>query len=231
MAGMRRCAASAATVALAIIALAVLASPARAAAYRYWTYWTADAGTWRFSSTGPSFRIPADGTVEGWRFAVSTTAGEDAPRVAPSFEAICGATAPQDGRKRVALVIDPGDASSAPEGQAPPPPVATCVVADADATGYDVLRSEASVRTDDGLICAISEYPTGECAPSVDASPAPPATATSTPLAPSVVASSAPADEGSVGGTPLATLAVGGVLIGVVAYLVTRGRRRHDDHA
>lgn len=228
MATVRRRTTSVAAVALACLAVLVaVGAPAHAAAYRYWTYWTSDAGAWTFSSTGPSFRIPVDGTVEGWRFAVSTTAGDDPPRVAPAFDEICGGTAAQEGRKRIALVIDAGDTSSAPDGQVPPQPVATCVVADPDATGYDVLRSIATVRTDDGLICAIADYPAGECAPAVDATSPAPSAAT---LAPSEVASIAPAASGDApgGGTPLATLAVGGILIAAVAFLLTRGRRRED---
>jgi hypothetical protein len=39
-----------------------------------------------------------------------------------------------------------------------------------NANGYDVLRQAQSVRTDNGLICAISDYPRQECAEVVETS-------------------------------------------------------------
>lgn len=218
-------------VAITILVIAgvvvAMAGPAHAAAYRYWTYWHGGTGTWAFATAGPASAIPADGSVEGWRFAVTTTAGQsaDAPAQSPSFEDICGTTAPVDDRKRVALVIDPGPASIAPVGQTPPPPTTACVVAETDATGYEVLRSVATVGTDGGLICSIGDYPTGECAPVIEEPVPPTASATSTAMQPT----EAPAAQNSSqqsSGVPWITVAVIALVTGI--GLVLWRRRRHD---
>ncbi len=161
-----------AALAAAVVAVVLVASPAQAAAYRYWTYWQAPAGAvaWAFGTQGPGTSVPADGDVEGWSFAVSTESAnaDDAPASAPDFAAICGATPVQVDSKRVALIIDPGPAGLAPDGETPPAPVTTCIVVPPDATGYDVLRAAATVRTEDGLVCAIADYPARECATVLD---------------------------------------------------------------
>ena len=149
-----------------------VASNAQAAAYRYWTYWHVAGGAWQFAQTGPASATPADGSVEGWRYAVSTASGDpaNAPGVvaAGAFGRICATTAPAAGSKRVALVVDPGPARQAPPGQAPGPLTTFCVVAPLDANGYDILRRVGPVRVGDGLICAINRYPSTGCADLVD---------------------------------------------------------------
>lgn len=148
--------------------IAANGTPAHAAAYRYWSYWLGDAAGWTYSNAGPAYRIPADGTVEGWRFAVAVEGGGATPLIAPDFETICGGTPAEEGRKRVAVIVDPGAAEDAPDGATPPGAWALCVVAAPKATGYDVLRAAASVRVEGGLVCAIHGYPDGECAVVVD---------------------------------------------------------------
>lgn len=143
-------------------------APAQATAYRYWSYWLGADGSWTYANSGPAFRIPADGTVEGWRFSVDGDGGGLPPRTGADFDTVCADTPAEEGRKRVAVIVDPGLAEDAPPGQSPPGPWALCVIADAKATGYDVLRAAASVRVEGGLICAIGTYPTGECAVVVD---------------------------------------------------------------
>lgn len=228
-------------VAVALVATATVgwAPPGHAAAYRYWTYWTGDDGTWTFASAGPASLIPADGSVQGWRFAVTTQAGgvTSQPRSPASFDDVCVGTPAQDGKKRVALVIDPGEAASAPSGQQPASPSATCVVADEDATGYQVLRSVATVRVEGGLVCGIDGYPTGECAPVVD-DPEPTADASAATSAPAVGSGSAmdltdasardtageqADDTGS--GTPWALVGVLAVVAVVAGLLVWRRPR------
>ena len=67
-----------------------------------------------FSNQGAS-RRPADGGVEGWRFAISpATSSTIPPRHSPSFSSLCGNTPAEDGKKRVGLVIDYGTSSDAP---------------------------------------------------------------------------------------------------------------------
>jgi hypothetical protein len=216
-----------------VASLAASVSPAQAAAYRYWTYWQGSSSGWAFATAGPASTVPADGSVEGWRFAVTTQAGQsgDEPGVAPSFADICSQAAPQDGRKRVALVVDPGPTTIAPEGQTPPPMLATCIVAASDATGYQILRAAATVRTDNGLVCGVADYPTGECAPIVDdtfVSPTPsaaPSTATAAESSPTATAmapaATPPADGAS---TPWATIGVVALLLlGAVVFSRRRG--------
>jgi hypothetical protein len=153
-----------AVAAAVVVPSAVLPAASQAAAYRYWSYWLGTDAGWSFANVGPAFRSPADGTLEGWRFSVSGVEGNRTPSFAADFDAVCGDTAPEDGRKRVAVVVDPGFAADAPEGEQPPGAWAMCVVAEERATGYDVLRAAATVRAERGLICAIGGYPSRGCA-------------------------------------------------------------------
>jgi hypothetical protein len=227
--------------ALALVAVVLVAAPAQAAAYRYWTYWQAPATAtaWAFATQGPGTSVPADGSVEGWSFGVSTQSAnlDDAPSITADFAAICGATGAEPGRKRVALVVDTGPAALAPSGQAPPAPITTCVVTDPDDTGYDILRSVAEVRVEGGLVCGVAGYPTDECAPvladaeaaallaSAAAASAPTTTMPTT--APSVAAMPGGGDRGSAqdGGSPLATIAVAVLLLVGAGFGAWRYRR------
>ncbi len=239
-------AAVAAAVACALVAL--LAAPAQAAAYRYWTYWQSAPGdpTWAFSNQGAGTTVPPDGAIEGWSFAISTeNAARDAePDAAPDFAAICSGTQSAEGSKRVALVIDPGPAGIAPEGEQPFEPVAECVVADVDATGYEILRSVFQVRTDNGLVCGLDGYPATECAPILDDAQV---SALTSPVevpvvddgavaaaAPSIPATAGEGMSAAAGqrqssdaqGTPLATVAAVALLgLGALAVLLIRRRR------
>ncbi len=238
----RAIARAAGALALAASSIALVTSPAQAAAYRYWTYWQAPAaaGTWAFATQGPGTAVPADGDVEGWAFGVTTQSADpdDAPATAPDFAAVCADTAAAPDGKRVALIIDFGPAAVAPAGQTPPAPVAQCVVAAPDATGYDLLRSVAEVRTEDGLVCGVAGYPEGECAPvlsdaeaedlltaaSASASPGP---GTSTPSPSGMAAAATGPATGPGSGSPVAVLAVAALLLGGGA-LWYRGRRRES---
>lgn len=150
---------------------------AHATSYRYWTYWTSTGTTWTFSAVGPASVVPADGAVEGWRFAVSegVRGRGDSPRIAAdrAFDQFCGGEAATPGSKRVAVVFDFGDATDAPVGQEPPAARGTCVVAPLAATGARILSQAATIRTDRGLVCAIGGYPADECAPAISATPQP----------------------------------------------------------
>lgn len=166
-----------AVAAAVVVPSMVLPAASQAAAYRYWSYWLGASAGWSFASVGPAFRSPADGTLEGWRFSVSGVEGNHAPSFAADFDAVCGDTAPEEDRKRVAVVVDPGVAADAPEGEQPPGAWAMCVVAEPRATGYDVLRAAATVRAERGLICGIGGYPARGCA-DVIADPTPTPTPT-----------------------------------------------------
>ena len=161
---------------LVALSSALAAPAAHAASYRYWSYWTAAGGAWEFSAVGAGSRVPDDGDVEGWRFATSGVVGDQAPRTPPAFGDICAGPDPAPDAKRVALVVDPGAAADAPPGESPPGAWATCVEVPLEASGYDVLRAAAQVRTDRGLICAINDFPARECAVAV-ADPGPAADA------------------------------------------------------
>lgn len=170
----RRAGAALHAVLVGVLLSTSFASSAQAAAYRYWTYWHVTDGVWQFAQAGPAGTSPEDGSVEGWRFAVSSTSGDQAntPNIdsAAAFEEICATTAPVADKKRVALVVDPGLAQHAPTGDSPGPLKTYCTVMSPDANGYDVLRSVGLVRVESGLICAIDKYPTTGCADVVDES-------------------------------------------------------------
>ena len=202
--------------------------------YRFWGYYQYTGGQWAFAQKGSEAVVPTDGAVEGWRFAVGG-AKPRVPRAAGDFTTICGATPAETGKKRVALVIDPGTPADSTSGQAPPAATGTCVVTDLKATGAKILAAVKPVRIEKGLTCGIGGYPATGCGdqvknikvPATDepvkleigravgAAPAPSAT-------PSPSADSQPAKSNKVGWA-------GGVLILLIAvggYLTSRRRTK-----
>jgi hypothetical protein len=161
----------------------VAAPAAEATTYRYWTYWSGErpgtSAAWTFSSRGPASDVVKDGTVVGWRFAVTSQAGTTKPRASAGLAALCPDLAdPVPDRTRVALVVDYGTASDAPPGQQPPLTdrvrVECLTVAGSRVTGATVLDAAGiAVRTENGLLCALDSYPRGECAPVVGSSTRP----------------------------------------------------------
>ncbi|WP_326706105.1 MULTISPECIES: SCO2322 family protein [Streptomyces] len=201
------------------------AGGAQAAGYRYWSFWEADGKSWGYATQGPSLVRPDDGTVQGFRFAVSEdSADADRPRHAPDFAAICADTPAKGGAKRVALVIDPGTAEDAPDGEKPPALRTACAQVAPDASSAEALASVAKpLRYDSSaMICAISGYPKSGCGEQVsgDGSGKPTDDAS---------ASSAPAaDDGDSGGGPSAGLLLGigaVLLLGIAAVFQARRRR------
>jgi len=130
--------------------------------YRFWGYYQWTAGKWAFAQKGADVVVPTDGAVEGWRFAVGGAAPR-MPRAAGDFEAICGKTPAETGKKRVALVVDPGTPEDALSGETPKPATGTCVVTDPKATGAKVLAAVGPVRIEKGLTCGIDGYPSKGC--------------------------------------------------------------------
>ena len=104
--------------ALAGCAAMVFALPAHASAataYRYWGYYIAHGTSWQYSQRGPASEYPADGEVQGWRFAVQADATSGlVPRAAPDFATLCATTPAKAGELRVGLVVDFGLATDAP---------------------------------------------------------------------------------------------------------------------
>ncbi len=178
----RLAATSALAGALVVSGALSFAPAADAASYRYWSYWLGGDSGWSYSSWGPASLRPADGSVEGWRFGVGQGTGGAglAPRSAADFDQVCGGTQPAPDTKRVAIIIDSGLAEHAPPGESPRGTWAMCVTAPPSATGFDILRAAASVRTQSGMVCGLAGYPASECAvvvspptPSPAPSPAP----------------------------------------------------------
>ncbi|WP_406057055.1 SCO2322 family protein [Kribbella sp. NBC_00889] len=130
--------------------------------YRFWGYYQWTAGKWAFAQKGADVVVPADGAVEGWRFAVGGAAPR-MPRAAGDFEAICGKTPAETGKKRVALVVDPGTPEDALSGETPKPATGTCVVTDPKSTGAKILAAVGPVRIEKGLTCGIDGYPSKGC--------------------------------------------------------------------
>ncbi len=157
---------------LAAMFVAVLAGPAQAASYRYWGYYTWTDSAWTFATKGPDQTAPADGAVEGWRFAVTTEAGSPrVPRADGDFDAICSSTEPTAGKKRVAVVIDAGLPEDAPEGAQPPAPRGACALVDESASGAQVLASVATARIENNLVCSLDGYPAQGCGEPVEFEP------------------------------------------------------------
>ncbi|MFI7392017.1 SCO2322 family protein [Streptomyces tendae] len=142
------------------------AGQAQAAGYRYWSFWDRDGGTWVYATQGPSLARPSDGDVQGFRFAVSEDSGDAAqPRGTADFASICAKTPAEEGRKRVALVLDFGTASDAPSGETPPAPRTACARVSPDATTADALAAVADPLryNTNALLCAIAGYPKTGC--------------------------------------------------------------------
>ncbi|KUL46415.1 SCO2322 family protein [Streptomyces regalis] len=150
----------------ALVLLTGAAQSARATGYRYWSFWDRDGDTWAYATQGPSTARPSDGDVQGFRFAVSEDSKDAAkPRGTATFAVICARTPAQDGRKRVALVIDFGTTADAPSGETPPTRRTACARVAPDATTAEALAALAKpLRYDtNALLCAISGYPEKGC--------------------------------------------------------------------
>ncbi|MCX0243631.1 SCO2322 family protein [Streptomyces drozdowiczii] len=142
------------------------AGAAQAAGYRYWSFWEGSASGWSYATQGPSLVRPEDGSVQGFRFSVSADSQDASkPRRAPDFAKVCADTPAKDGSKRVAVVIDPGTAADAPDGETPPPPRTACARVAKDASSAEALAAVAKpLRYDaSAMLCAISGYPATGC--------------------------------------------------------------------
>lgn len=198
-----------------LILLVLGAAPAQAAGYRYWSFWKWSDGAWAYQQQGPAVYVPQDGGVDGWRFAVSPDGGQDAARPGPAgdFAAICGGTAEQPGRKRVAVVLDFGTAADSP-GETPPEPRTACAAVPGNANSAEVLAAVAPpLRYDtNGLLCAIAGYPRAGCGDQLGAANRPATTG---------------ADDGNHSSGPDIGLIAGGALVAVLAGgAIWQARRR-----
>ncbi|MFJ5865650.1 SCO2322 family protein [Streptomyces parvus] len=209
-----------------VAASAVLlgAGSAQAAGYRYWSFWEGNGKNWEYATQGPSLLRPDDGTVQGFRFAVSEDSGDaDQPRRAPDFGAICADTPAEDGKKRVALVIDPGTTTDAPDGEKPPALRTACAQVAPDASSAEALAAVAKpLRYDDSaMLCAISGYPKTGCGEQVSGD-----SGSAKPSEPTKTAEDA-GEEGDGGGPSVGLLVgIGAVLLLGIAAVVQARRRR-----
>jgi hypothetical protein len=189
--------------------------------------------------------VPADGSVDGWRYAVADVDSTRYPRAVLTFEQICGSTPAQAGKKRVGRGLDFGRPADAAEGAAdgatPPEPKALCAVVAADASSDAVLAAAGGVRTEKGLVCSVAGYPAKDCGGPVKqvsaeakaadqavtiAAPASTPTA-ATPSAGGTDVAAAPATtSASSGGSSAAYIVAAIVLLALIGYLVVRSRSR-----
>ncbi|MET8824968.1 SCO2322 family protein [Streptomyces sp. NPDC004610] len=149
-----------------LLALTGAAGQAQAAGYRYWSFWDRDGDRWSYADRGPSLSRPADGAVQGFRFAVSEDSQDaTAPRGPADFATICAGTPEKPDQKRVALVLDFGTEADAPSGETPPAARTACASVAPDATTAESLAAVAKpLRYDsNALLCAISGYPERGC--------------------------------------------------------------------
>jgi hypothetical protein len=158
------------------------------------------------------------------------------PRATATFDELCGSTAAESGRKRVGVVIDYGRAADTEDGAEPPAPAGKCAVVDTKATGAEVLAAVASVRAENGLVCAVDSHPATGCGGEVK-EVSPQAQATDTPVSlagaePSADAAQAPAaaDADDDSGTSLLSYAGIAVLLAGIALLVVTAARRRRGH-
>lgn len=146
--------------------LSIPSSQAATKGWRYWGYFQAAPGvtTWKAAMTGPTVDI-ADGAVEGWSFVFSSDdIPSGPPKIKPSFAAICGSTKADKDTKRIALVIDFGDAAYAPKGEKVSKSIVQCVITSKESQGIDVLGQVMKVRSNSsGLICGLNGFPKKEC--------------------------------------------------------------------
>ena len=229
----------AALVAACLSALTV--APAHAAAYRFWGFYQLTDGAWSFAQKGPDQTVPADGSVDGWRFAVADEASTRFPRGVLTFEQICGSTPAQDGKKRVGLVVDFGRSADSADGAVPPEPKAVCAVVDKDGTSTAVLAAAGEVRTEKGLVCGVAGYPATGCGGAVKEvgaeakAPDEPVTIAAPAATTAATTPSAAGTDTNVPGTPLtaesgtnvaAYVIAALALLALLGYLVARARSR-----
>ncbi len=234
-------------VAVALLTLAVAGTSAAVSAadsgYRYWNFWVEDAGSWTLPEETQQERQLADASVDGWHFGVWGDDGGDPPRSVTSFNSLCPALAAGTAHPdtvRVAVVIDPGTADDAPAGQSPRAIRTVCLRLSAGSTSRDALeRAATSVRIENNTVCAIDDYPRGECAPLVgqSASASPSSSANTKSSAPNGDQTRPDADPSSrqqaawKRAAPIAMAVLGSALLvagSVIALRRSPGRRRRN---
>jgi hypothetical protein len=212
---------------LLLATLVVAGTPGTASAadgYKYWNYFHVEGGKYVFAQTGPADFTPKDGTVEAYRYGLSSTAEGLTPRTeATTYTAddICKGTKAESGEKLVGVLLDYGTSQDSEGGQTPPEPRAACAAVPTSANGQQVLDAVADVRVENHLTCGIDGYPVKGC--SVTVKNPPPAGTEQTvdftlpeAAAETETAATEPASDSDDGG-------VSWPLVGVVAAVVVLG--------
>ena len=162
---------------LATLVLAGTSGTASAAdGYKYWNYFHVEGDKYAFAQTGPADYTPKDGTVEAYRYGLSSSAEGLTPRTEATtytVEDICKGVEAEAGQKLVGVLIDFGTPADADSGQSPPEPRAECAAVPSDANGQQVLDAVADVRVENQLTCGIDGYPVKGCSVTVKDAPAP----------------------------------------------------------
>lgn len=149
-----------------------IAPPASAApSHRFWGYFQLKGSSWEFAQKGADQMKPADGSVEGWRFALAGQTDTRTPRDTVTFKEICQDTKAKEGTKRVGVVLDFGRTADAESGK-PPQPTMACAQVPTAATGAEVLAKVAPVRAEKGMTCGILNWPAKGCGGEVKDVPA-----------------------------------------------------------
>lgn len=157
---------------LAIAGIALTPGSAYASdAYLYWAYFHVQDGEFVSADTGPADSTPADGDIQGYRWAAPADfTNPNLPRAdlqTLTFDAVCADDDAGADQKRVAVLIDYGVEQDS-DGATPPAPQALCAVVPTDANGMQVLEAVApKVRTQAAgfgpMLCGINDYPTTGC--------------------------------------------------------------------
>jgi hypothetical protein len=138
--------------------------------YKYWNYFHVKGDSFVFATTGPGGYKPANGSVEAYRYGLSSTASGLPPRTDAktySIDKICAGTKASTGQKRVGVLIDYGTKQDAAAGETPPKPQGRCAVVPASANGQQVLDAVTDVRIEKNLVCGINGYPVTTCSVTV----------------------------------------------------------------
>lgn len=205
---------------VAISFLVASALPASAASYRYWGFFTGADGAWIMSMVGAAENIPADGSVDGWRFGIGTDTDTPEPRTLPNFAELCPDVIAVEGITRVAVVIDFGDADQAPAAETPLSNRVECVSMPAGGSSADALAISADVRANGGFVCGMDGFPLTECGVEVPD----PIGAEAAPIATDAEAVEEAANEMDTGGNIF--IYAGIILVVVVGIMLVIGRTK-----
>lgn len=206
-----------------LIAPAPESSASTDTAYVYWSFFTADSKSdWKYSIQGPASVKPNEATFIGFRWGI----GEgEAPRATTDFDKICAKTDTPEGKKLVAVAIDPGS----PNPGNPSNVVESCVPVADDANALQTLQAASQVRLgdDNAMICGINGFPTSGC--SYPASENPALAADSSTDSPAAVVTEQ--SDSNSAGSIVPMLIIAGIVVVVIAFIATliRSRNKSSD--